>query len=177
MLSSRVAPGRQSGRGLATGWILLCLLAAPAGAAGPPLPCTGSGQLEIQAGSVFDLGSSGSGHDQSMGAGYSIPFEILRRCTTNQFVCGTNSDCGAGSCKATCDCVEDTACEIRGPVRQKRCEAGLATCESNADCGGGPCSFILGTPLDIDVAGTPGCVSAVYDAPFTGTLDVASGQI
>jgi cysteine-rich repeat protein len=135
------------------------------------------GRIEILPGSEIDLGWTGIAHDLEYSHG-SFDFLVLKRCSDNAAPCSVNSDCAGGQCVATCDGVADTTCEVTGPAQEKRCGDTLEPCQDASDCS--PfhgCVWVTGPPLPLSSGGIPLCVQNQIDAPFSGTIDLATGEI
>lgn len=144
---------------------------------GPVGPACTSAELFTRAGSDLDSGWTGVGHDADIVEGASITFRTLRRCSDNQAACTKDSDCGNADCVATCDCNDDTSCEVTGPTGPKNCLTTLAPCTSNADCATGvACVNVFGPPLPLSSGGTPVCVLTYFDGDLSGTADSATGE-
>lgn len=138
--------------------------------------CTG-GTFTLGNG-LMDLGWTRISHPSRLYTGPSIGFQVLQRCTDNDAVCNTNDDCGNGQCQPTCDCNDDTTCEITGPTQQSRCLTTLATCTDNADCPPNvPCVYTFGPPLPLSAGGTPTCNMMHFETPLTGTVDTSTGVL
>jgi len=152
-----------------------------------PPPCGVTGdcdaiELIVQSGSDLDSGWKGPGHDADIIAGASVTFEILSRCSNDQSVCDIDADCTGGSCEATCDCGAggDTDCEISGPTGSRACIGDTSLpCSANSDCNdaGAVCVPFFGPPLPLAASGTPVCVTTYFARDFSGTIDVAAGDI
>jgi hypothetical protein len=153
--------------------------AAHAGSA-PVSSCSG-GILTLRPGADIDWGWSGAAHNVDLTLGPTFSYRIVSRCSDSDAVCSTADDCASKQCNATCDCETDTSCEIAGPIDPKRCLDGLDECTTNADCpGSGECASLAGPPLPltIEITGeTPLCFLVQLDAPVSGTIDTASGEV
>ncbi len=147
----------------------------------PPIDYLGCSSVEatILPGSMLDLGWTGLSHDLPLAAGFKLQFDVVSRCSNDQSICEKNADCPAnGTCKRTCDCVDDTTCELAGPVGPKRCRTTLAECTSNADCAAGvPCMDTFSPPQPLSSGGTPTCIVPFFQESIHGTADVASGEV
>jgi len=139
------------------------------------LPCRGV-VLETRTGSALEDGWSGANHQGALPAGAATSWDILQRCTGDQSPCASNDDCGSEECVATCDCLDDTTCEVTGPVHERKCATTLTSCTTNADCPASvACVPMMGPPIP-QFTGTPLCAVTYFDEGAVGTFDAASGQ-
>lgn len=153
-----------------------------------PAPCDGKSapcdtiELIVQSGSDLDSGWKGPGHDADIIEGASVSFAILSRCSDDQSVCQINADCSTGPCEATCDCggTGDTECEVKGPTGESACLGDTSIpCTADFECtgAGGLCVPFFGPPLPLAASGTPVCVTTYFAEDFSGTIDVATGDV
>ncbi len=156
-----------------TAFVLVML----ASAARATTPACDGGILELRPGSTLDYGWTGGAHGDDPGTGTSFAFAIQRRCANDSSPCDGDEDCGGAECVRTCDCASDTSCEITGPVGGRRCLGSFAECSTNADCGFGACVSMTGPPVPQSNYGTPICTVPYFDAPLTGAIDTATGEV
>ncbi|MFN2424985.1 MAG: hypothetical protein ABR587_00910 [Candidatus Binatia bacterium] len=169
-------------------------------------PCT-SARITTAAGSNLDYGWTGVAHDAPLLLGGAITARVKRECSGSvpDVECEHDDDCsGNGVCLASCDCNDDTSCEVTGPTHEQKCLTTLAdcvadrcivsgsttatVCETNADCGAGtctgsiacapgvPCVHTFGPPLPQASGATPICIVTYFDGPLTGTADSGTGE-
>lgn len=143
-------------------------------------PCSEM-ELTLRASSTLDIGWTGDGHDASLPVGGAMSIVVLRRCGGGGAVCEVDADCSGETCDPTCDCSNggDTACEITGPVSEKRCSALTnVSCDEDDDCSPAQtCSKPFGPPLPLSVAGTPLCVTTHFVEDLAGVIDTAAGTL
>ena len=140
-------------------------------------PACTSAEFQSRTGSDLDSGWTGIAHNADLILGASITFQTMRRCSDDQSVCEVDADCDNNDCVPTCDCRNDTTCEIQGPTHQRSCFNSLTDCNVNADCPvGQPCVFMFGPPLPLSSGGTPVCVISSFASPLTGTANSATGE-
>lgn len=147
----------------------------------PPQRAPGTFELVVEPASIVDAGSTGAGHDATIGRGISMFAEVVRRCDGTGSVCDLDSDCsGTEFCVPTCGVCsgEDSQCEVAGAVDSRRCLLATSkTCVSNADCAlsEGTCEKLLGPPQPFTAGGVPTCVSTYFAEDLTGTTNLVSG--
>src|SRR3569832_2678343 len=136
----------------------------------PDFGCS-SAELSVTE-SDFDYGWRGIARDEQLPAGITLELDVIGHCSSDQATCRTNSDCNAGNCISSCDCLGDTSCELAGPGQQHRCGRTLKPCGSNAFClAPAVCAAPFAPPQPLSSGGTPVCIVAHYEGPVTGTLD------
>jgi hypothetical protein len=137
--------------------------------------CLG-GSLELQPDSTIDYGWTRRAHHQILTSGSATGFVVVSRCSDDASLCTTNAECGNQDCVPTCNCSDDTTCEITGPIGQKHCLGTLTDSSTNQDCVyGGACVSEFTPPMPF-AGWVPTCVESYFDGPLTGTIDVATGQ-
>ncbi|HYC53432.1 MAG TPA: hypothetical protein VEL28_00620 [Candidatus Binatia bacterium] len=128
--------------------------------------------------SRLDQGTTGLAHDLQLPASELTTVEVLRRCSNDQSICDDDEDCDEGSCLATCDCFDDSTCDVAGPAEQRHCVATLDACQTNADCSAGvSCVAMFLPPLALSAGGNPVCVVSPFHSEVTGEIDTETGDV
>lgn len=142
---------------------ILTATPGPTATAPPQIPCPEQITYTVEsAGSDLDIGWTGIYHDQVLGTGGSLSFDLD---CPGEFLGG----CGV--------------CPLSGPIASttvvdnRRCSNGTeATCTSDADCGSGTCEFYFGAPLPITGGGVPICVTNQVNGSVSGTVSPELGE-
>ncbi len=139
------------------------------------LPCS-SVEVVSLPGSTLDIGWTGLAHGSPSLVGATMNFEVLRRCSWDDSVCLSHDDCaGQGTCEPTCDCIDDSSCELAVPSGGKRCDGELTPCTTDAECRS-TCVHVWEPPLPLSSAGIGVCAVTRLDGPLAATLDTATGE-
>lgn len=128
--------------------------------------------------STIDYGSTGIAHGSPVPEAHLLTMQVVHRCSSSHLPCTSDGDCDGGSCNATCDCLVDPECEVRGPVQRRHCRTTQKDCVTNADCPAGvACVSMFLPPVPLSSAGNPMCMVTVVEQDFVGTIDAAEGSL
>jgi hypothetical protein len=105
---------------------------------------------------------------------------VVKRCSDDDSICATSTDCPTGDCESTCNCnvPGEGLCEITGPTHEKRCLTTMEPCDSEADCPSGQtCLHFFGPPAPLVAQGLPVCVTSYFDGDLSGIVDFDDGSV